>query len=212
MTGIISDNVGRPSGLIKAASGGGGGVWTLIKTLTASADGTLSFVNGTDDVVLDSTYPIYRFSVINIHPSASSQGGFQFNGRDGSTAYDATKTTTLFRAYHFEDDSGSGLGYRTGSDLAQSTGFQRLTDDDDVGVANDSGASGELLLFSPSSTTFAKHFISNFNNVQSDSFSINSHMAGYFNVTAAIDAIQFKFGSGNIDLGKIKLYGLKDSA
>ena len=182
-----------------------------IKTLTASASGTLSFVHGADSVVLDSTYPVYVFKFFNIHPSASSQGGFQFNGRDGSTAYDATKTTTLFRAYHFEDDSGSGLGYRTGSDLAQSTGFQRLTDDDDVGVANDSGASGELLLFNPSSTTYVKHFISNFNNVQSDSFSINSHMAGYFNVTAAIDAIQFKFGSGNIDLGKIKLYGLKDS-
>ena len=36
-------------------------------------------------------------------------------------------------------------------------------------------------------------------------------MAGYFNTTSAIDAVQFKFASGNIDAGTIKLYGLKDS-
>ena len=62
MTGIISDNVGRTSGLIKAAPGGG--AWTLIKSITASSDSTISFVNGTSDVVLDSTYPIYRFEFI----------------------------------------------------------------------------------------------------------------------------------------------------
>jgi len=32
-------------------------------------------------------------------------------------------------------------------------------------------------------------------------------IAGYFNVTAAIDGIQFKFDSGNFD-GVIKLYGI----
>jgi hypothetical protein len=36
-------------------------------------------------------------------------------------------------------------------------------------------------------------------------------MAGYCNVTAAIDAVQFKMSSGNIDAGTFKLYGIKDS-
>ena len=35
--------------------------------------------------------------------------------------------------------------------------------------------------------------------------------AGYFNTTSALDEFQFKFSSGNIDAGKIKLYGIKDS-
>jgi hypothetical protein len=49
-----------------------------IKTLTASASATLSFVDGTADVVLDSTYPIYKFEFINIHPSSNDQK-LQFN-------------------------------------------------------------------------------------------------------------------------------------
>ena len=39
----------------------------------------------------------------------------------------------------------------------------------------------------------------------------DAYAAGYCNVTAAIDAVQFKFGSGNIDAGTFKLYGIKDS-
>ena len=40
-----------------------------IKTLTASSSSTLSFLHGTDGVVFDSTYPIYRFEFINCHPA-----------------------------------------------------------------------------------------------------------------------------------------------
>jgi hypothetical protein len=36
-------------------------------------------------------------------------------------------------------------------------------------------------------------------------------IAGYNNTTAAIDGVQFSMTSGNIDDGKIKLYGIKDS-
>ena len=41
---------------------------THIKTITASSSATLSFVDGSDDVVLDSTYPIYLFKFINCCP------------------------------------------------------------------------------------------------------------------------------------------------
>ncbi len=33
-------------------------------------------------------------------------------------------------------------------------------------------------------------------------------MAGYGNTTSAVNAINFKMDSGNIDAGQIKLYGL----
>ncbi len=79
--------------------------------------------------------------------------------------------------------------------------------------ANDASCSGSLKYFNPSSTTFVKHFLGDFQGMQfSDSGkSKRSMTGGYFNTTSAVDAIQFKFSSGNIDAGTIKLYGIKDS-
>ena len=204
MTGIISDNVGRTSGLIKAASGGGG-VWTLISTFTSDgSDATATF-----DSDIDSTYPIYVFKWINIHPETDATH-FQVNFRDGSTAYDATKTTTAFKGYHDESDSTAELAYRTGEDLTQST--SALIIQNNIDNANDASSSGELWLFSPSSTTFVKHFISRAINLGNSDAASDWFVAGYCNVTAAIDGVQFSMSSGEIQDGKIKMYGLKDSA
>ena len=68
--------------------------------------------------------------------------------------------------------------------------------------------SGILHLFEPSSTTFVKHFISRFNYNHYQDYQIDIYVAGYFDTTSAINAIQFKFDSGNIDNGVIKLYGV----
>ena len=187
------------------------GAMTHIKTLTASSSATLSFVDGSSDVVLDSTYPIYVFKYINIHPSGN--GHFTVNFRDGGSNYDATKTSTFFHPYHYENDSEAYLEYASSSDLAQSTGAQRLFQGN-IDTSNDSSVSGTLHLFDPSSTTFVKHFMSTNNGVLHDGSNVASRSgfcAGYCNVTAAIDGVQFAMSSGNIDSGTIKLYGLKDS-
>ena len=179
-----------------------------IKTLTASASATLRFVHGTDGVVLDSTYPIYKFEFINIHP-ATDGAHLSVNFRDGETAYDATKTTTFFNAYHNEGDSAAALGYNGTHDLAQSTAFQNISLA--IGADNDQATSGTLNLFNPSNTTFVKHFMSQFSSYENTDYNTNYFVAGYCNTTTAVDAIQFKMSSGNIDAGKIKLYGIKDS-
>ena len=180
-----------------------------IKTLTASASATLSFVHGTADVVLDSTYPIYKFEFINIHPSASNSY-FQFNmSTDSGSNYNVAKTTTWFQAYHAENDSFSGLGYNTSRDLAQGTGYQDISTT--MTTNNDLSLSGEMKLFNPSSTTFVKHFIIRANHMTDNPASNDAHCAGYGNTTSAVDAISFRMDTGNIDAGKIKLYGIKDS-
>ena len=184
------------------------GSMVLIKTLTASSSGTLSFVHGSSDVVLDSTYPIYVFKCINIHP-ATDNVKFNVNFRDGGSSYDATKTTTIFRAFHKENDASTNLNLETGSDLAQSTSGATISIE--LGNGSDECCSGTLHLFDPSSTTFVKHFISNFNTYQYNDITMNHVASGYNNVTAAIDGVQFSFDSGNIDSGTIKLYGIKDS-
>ena len=134
------------------------GAMTLIKEQTASSSATISFVDGTSDVVLDSTYPIYLFKFINIHPATDNTAlSFQGNASGGS-GYNETITSTFFQANHDEGDTGTGLGYRTSEDQAQGTAFQQLGYG--VGNGNDESCSGKLWLFNPSSTTYVKHFIS----------------------------------------------------
>ena len=190
------------------ATGLASGSLVPIKTLTASSSATLSFVDGSSDVVLDSTYPIYKFEFINMHP-ATDNVNFQVNFRDGGSAYDAVKTTTYFYAYHVEADNDAGSNYVASQDLAQSTAFQTLAQE--VGNGNDETCSGSMYLFNPSSTTFVKHFISRASEIQRQDYMEDINVAGYCNVTAAIDGVQFKMSGGNIDSGKIKLYGIKDS-
>jgi hypothetical protein len=180
-----------------------------IKTLTASGDATLSFVDGTADVVLDSTYPIYKFEFINMHP-ATDGAEFQVGFRDGGTNYDAIKTTTGFLAIHTESDSETGLNDRSALDgQAQNTGFLNINLN--LGNDNDQSLSGTMFLYNPSSTTFVKHFMTDVQYSQNTDGSINYRCAGYCNTTTAIDGVQFKMSSGNTDAGKIKLYGIKDS-
>ena len=189
-----------------ALPSGSGGNLVLIKTLTASSSATLSFVDGASDVVLDSTYRTYIFKFINIHPATDgTRLGFQGNAAGGAD-FNETMTTSSFRAYHDEADTDTGFEYRTGEDQAQGTGFQDVSDY--CGNGNDESLSGELTLFNPSSTTFVKHFISTSNTYQNSNYSMQRLVAGYFNLTSAIDEIQFKMTSGNIDAGTIKLYGI----
>ena len=185
------------------------GALTHIKTLTASSSATLSFVDGSDGVVLDSTYPIYLFKFINIHPSIdNAEFGFNLSVDSGSN-YNVTKTSSAFVAYHNESGSDAALTYDTQMDLAQSTGLQLLTRD--LGNDNDQNASGYLHLFNPSSTTFVKHYLGVCNEAQLQDYIQTYHIAGYGNTTSAVDAIRFQMTSGNIDAGTIKLYGIKDS-
>jgi hypothetical protein len=182
---------------------------THIKTLTASSSSTLSFVNGSDDVVLDSTYPIYVFKFIGIHPSANNRA-IKFNmSTDTGSNYNVAKTSTAFYAYHNEAGNDQAVGYVTGEDHAQDTGFAFLSNG--TGGDNDQAISGEMFLFNPSSTTFVKHYTSKAINYGPSDYAYEWRMAGYGNTTSAVDAIQFKMSADNIDAGTIKLYGIKDS-
>ena len=68
--------------------------------------------------------------------------------------------------------------------------------------------SGELWIFNPSNTTFQTNFMAVNNMYQKDDYTNNTFIAGYFNLTGAIDEIQFKMSSGNIDAGTFKMYGI----
>ena len=180
------------------------GSLTHIATQTASSSASISFTSG-----IDSTYKEYIFYFVNIHGQTLRED-FTFQcSTDGGSNYNTTITSTFFQLNHSEDDANANFGYLTSNDQAQGTGFQLIARDfsDD----NDGSLSGILHLFNPSSTTFVKHFMSVFNAMHespSGYYSNSDRTAGYFNTTSAINAVQFKATSGNIDSGDILLFGL----
>ena len=176
------------------------GSLVLLETQTASADGTLDFTSN-----IDSTYKEYIFKCTSMHPASDNQT-FQVNFTIDGTNWNVTKTTTLFRNQHDEADTGTSLYYKAAQDLAQGTGDQILSTE--VGADNDQCTSGYLHLFDPSSTTFVKHFISTFNCSMNIDYTNQVFVAGYCNTTSAVTGARFLFGSGNVDAGTIKMYGV----
>ena len=182
------------------------GSTTLIKTLTASSSATLSFEDGSSSVVLDSTYKEYLFIFNNIHP-ATNVAYLTFQGStDTGSSYGVTLTSNAFYARQTEGGTNTELSYNGSADLAQSTSFQRISQG--VGNGNDECCSGYLHLFNPSDTTFVKHFIARMPTYQASDYIYDQYTSGYFNTTSAIDAIQFKMSSGDIDAGTIQLIGI----
>jgi len=173
----------------------------LLATETASSSSTISFTSN-----IDSTYKEYIFKFYDIHPETDDKA-FTFQADTGTnTSYNQTMTTTRFKAGHKEDGTYSVIGYETGSDQGQGTSFQTLTQN--IGNANDESCAGEIHLYDPSNTTFVKHFVARFQSSQHAEQTYDDFTAGYFNTTTAITRVQFKFASGDIDAGVIKMYGV----
>ena len=179
---------------------------TLITTNTSSNAASSSFTSS-----IDSTYKLYIFKFYDVNP-ATDNGNFGFQANVvGGSGYNETMTTTIFMADHREDDVSYGLQYHGAGDQAQGTAFQTII----LEVANDADGSGagELFLFNPSNTTYVKHFYSRASHMVASTSGFggvgarDDFVAGYFNVTGAIDDIQFKFNNGNMD-GVIKMYGV----
>jgi len=194
---ITNDSVTGITVLANASDG-----ITLISSQTASNSASISFTSG-----LTSTYKAYKFVFSNIH-ARTDLANFTFNlSTDSGSNYNVTKTDTFFTAYHNEADTQTGLQYESSNDIAQGTGFALLGNVLDNNA--DDSASGSLTLFNPSSTTYVKHFISILQKgTGGDGYCAINYVAGYGNTTSAINAIQFKMDSGNMD-GTIYLYGIK---
>jgi len=180
------------------------GSMTFIKKLTASSSSTLSFIDGSSDVVLDNTYKEYLFTFTNVHPSTSAHLQFQGNAAGGS-GFNETMTTTMWGAFSEEDSSSANSFYTTADDQGNGTAFQSIVKG--TNADNDTANSGYLRLFNPSGTVGVKHFIA-FSSTNGSDESDIYFTSGYFNTTLAIDEIQFKMGSGNIDAGDFCLYGI----
>ena len=185
---------------------------TLISTHTASASATIDITSG-----IDSTYDVYEFHCINIHPANDGVAfSFQVNAITSAdppvqlTGFDETITSTAFDFWNSESASAGNVSYNTGNDKAQiSDSYQVVAES--LANDNDDSGGGILTLYAPSSATYVKHFTASFTSKYWSTYTYSINTAGYINTTNAINQISFKVASGNIDTGVIKMYGISKS-
>ena len=178
-----------------------GGAWTLLATFTSDgSDDTASFTSG-----LDSTYDEYCFRFIDIHPETDNQA-FTFNfSIDSGSNYNVQKLSSAFVSESL-DGASYGVQYEAGQDLASSTAFQPIHSES--GNDADQAFSGYMHVWGVSGTTFMKSFMAKCVGDSYNNYSRTNFTEGRAETTSAINAIQFKYASGEIQAGKIKLYGI----
>ena len=191
------------SGVLSGVNAGFGSAQVLISTQNITDQTSVAFTSG-----LDSTYKEYVFEFLGINPTVQ-QSYFTFQGStDGGSSYGLTITSTAFGARHNETDGDHGLQYEPNWDLAQSTNYQYILNY--LGADADECAVGELHIFNPASTTYVKNWYARCTWTNGDTVpaAFDLGVAGYFNTTSAINAINFKMNTGNFD-GTVKMYGIK---
>ena len=184
---------------------------TFIKSESPSNVSSVSFGDGTSSVVMDSTYDIYEWHFINLHPvNDNADLMFQVNATDDAGgSYDASPIHSTFTYLgHNESGSSTGPGYDAGFDTTNDASSYT-----NIGVyfgnANDEAGCGVLRLYAPSNSTYVKHWNAEIHNTSFERYAFASYTGGYINDTTPIDEISFKFDTGNIESGEIRMYGIK---
>jgi hypothetical protein len=187
------------SGTLSGVNAGFGSAQVLISSITCSNTASVTFT-------LSSTYKEYLFEYITINPVTDNQH-LTFQVSNDGTNYNKTITSSFFVAYNTESDSPSALTYDGLWDQAQGTAFQTIFKE--VGNDADQACSGTLVLSNPSSTTYVKNFYGRGFGSLYHQYIQDQYAAGYINDAAAMTSIKFQMASGNINAGKIKMYGIK---
>ena len=187
------------SGVLSNVNSAFGDSIVLVDSTTCSNTASVTYT-------LTSTYKEYIFECITINP-VTDDVKVQFQVSNNGTDYNKTITSTFWVAYNTESGSPTGLTYDGLHDQAQGTAFQTIFKE--VGNDADQACSIKLHLINPSSTTYAKNFYARGTGTLHHQYIQDQFTAGYINDTAAMTSIRFQMSSGNINAGKIKMYGVK---
>ena len=174
----------------------GGATHVLLSTTNVTSG--VSEVDITSNI--DSTYKNYMISYTNIHPSVDAQ---TFRMRIFSSAGSPYTANEYKFASIGRKVSGSDA---TCNNTGQS--YWSLGAENNIGSENIESISGSLILHNPSETTFGKLAQADSVCLNNDQVLVRSIDGLFINNTAAITGVRFYFGSGNIDNGIIKLYGI----
>ena len=191
-TGTVS---GTPSNLV------------LIKTISISDDTTVSFVNGANDVVFDSTYKVYKVfgTSLNVRDQDSVEVGFKAS-LDGGSNYNVTKRIVGYK--NNIGGSGDTNTSNTAYSSADQTGLGVFSLDID-GDQEENTVDFEMTIYNPSKTSGYKYMRVQSNFRRTGGYGEMSDVAQMISTNSAINAFQIGLSASNIDTGFISLYGVK---
>jgi hypothetical protein len=170
-----------------------GGAWTKISTATASGDSSIDFTG------LDSTYDEYVVRLINVIPDTDQVDLWLRTSNDGGSTFDSGSTD-----YEGGDDFSNTV--YTSDRYNVNNQFQdgRIGSD-----TNDNGVSGWVHVINPSASVFTAVFSVGVFERANSSFRVAAfNLGGKCLANKSIDAIRFLMSSGNIESGKLILYGV----
>ena len=225
--GAAGDAVTMPAGVTVKTNtvkdAGGNTLWTsdgsgTLSNVNSALQGNMVFISSqlvTSSVSaieitsgITSTYDEYVFYIVNWHQSNDDYHCRFIGSTNGGSSYGITSYLTRIRAIHAEGDGSTEVSYDTNQDQTDpSTNTISLTD----GIGNDADqtVSGVFHLYSPSSTTYVKHFTATFNGCRGNDRTTAVYTGGYMNTTSAVNAIKFKSAAGTVDSCQLYLYGIR---
>ena len=155
-------------------------------------------------------YSEIHFYFSNIHVTSSNTDfEFQVNAT-GEIGFNETMTSNFcYFAYNTEDSPGSDGGPGLGGGQAGGTAFNPMAQAN-LNTDTDSSNNGYMVLYNPSETTHHKLWKSSISTTSNSAKAELMVSHGVIDTASnkAIDSIQFKCTSGNMDDGDILVYGV----
>jgi len=190
---LTSTGAGSPPAFEAAA----GGAWTFIKSQTASSSASIDFVNGSSDVVFDSTYIAYQLVVCFLTPATNDAKIRLLFSTDAGSNY-------LTSGY------ASRLIFNYGSIAVESATAEAMYLD---APGDQTGEQCNVIVnfFKPSQTAGYSHITYQGSYVNHSAQSVCFSGNGVYASTGDIDAFRIIMSTGNIASGDFKLYGLATS-
>ena len=184
-------------------SAGGGALVKIGSTQTASNSASISFTG------IDSTYGAYYFLLNSIRPAEDTRHiGVEFS-TDGGSSYSINRFEANTYVNRNEDNTAhDGPTQWTSENVENATTLGKLTRQ---GNGSDENGSCEVILLNPSNTTRYKVYLSRGVGYTHDNYSMTNFVQGITRTTSAINAVRFKYESGNIAEGTFTMYGYTTS-
>jgi hypothetical protein len=176
----------------------GGGQKTLLLTSTISS-GTASVV--INNTYITSTYRDYFLTLSNVHGSADGEGVNLFFSTDNGSSY---TTGTVHRATL----GINGVSTSVVKDASTAGDALRLTGNQPIGNASGESLNANLTLYDLLGTDNFKGFTGESAGTDSSGNGYSLHVGGTHESTTAVNAIKIQMGSGTLESGIIKFYGI----